>query len=407
MRTKKDIKMLLESGLSSAFVANLNDSQMKSLVERFGRDKKITVIKNSELKDKVKHFIKKYSKIKDIENIIDDWSDENLVDKIKGYAKRANSGSANKMADDLYKQIEKSLKDSKKEETKEDWQKNVSQEVTYTTPVSSASNGKGVQVPPPADPTKKTMVSVSGGNLKVTQAEGEVSEDDTLNVVNDPDATSDGMPTTEGVIREEFESKAQQGFFWAKCNTSKGVKKKKWCELAREFSDSTSKKQYKKMPEKLHPEKTVKQNSEKIDEKYEQFLENKIVEMIERHVDPKMTKGDILKTISEKIEKNNSMMLKNPKKMSMFAHESGIESKKMKKPTQMMPVMGTMEENETKEKERTKEKDAPTKPGTPPKRRGNPFKDPNPGVKEKPRGEKKNKEKMKQDFIGLIKQAFE
>jgi hypothetical protein len=60
----------------------------------------------------------------------------------------------------------------------------------------------------------------------------------------------------------------------------------------------------------------------------------------------------------------------------------------------------------TREKERTKEKDAPTKPGTPPKRRGNPFKNPNPGVKEDPRGEKKNKEKMKQDFIGLINRAF-
>jgi hypothetical protein len=78
----------------------------------------------------------------------------------------------------------------------------------------------------------------------------------------------------------------------------------------------------------------------------------------------------------------------------------------MKKPSQMMPIMGTMEENETKEKERTKEKDAPTKPGTSPKRRGNPVKNPNPGVKEDPRGEKKNKEKMKKDFIGLINQAI-
>jgi hypothetical protein len=169
--------------------------------------------------------------------------------------------------------------------------------------------------------------------------------------------------------------------------------------LAREFSDSTSKKQYKTMPKKKNPEK--------MDEAYEKFLEDKIVGMIERRIEPKMTKGDILKTISEKMEKNNSMMLRNPKKMSMFSHESGIEGKRMKRPNQMMPIMGSMEENDTKEKERTKEKDAPTKPGTPPKRRGNPFKDPNPGVKEAPRGEKKNKEKMKQDFIGLIKQVFQ
>jgi hypothetical protein len=391
MRTKKDIQMLLESGLSSAFVANLNGAQIKSLVERFGRDKKITVIKNSELKDKVKNFIKTYSKIKDIEKNIDDWSDEKLANQMKNYAKHANRTEANKKADDLYKQIEKSLKDGKKEETKE--QSTVPQN---TTPVTTSSTKYIVK------PNSKTMVNnleidTTGGKTVVTPLK-ELGEEETLDVVNDPDATADGMPTTEGVIREKFESKAQQGFFWAKCNTSKGVKKKKWCELAREFSDSTSKKQYKTMPEKKHPEK--------MDEEYEKFLEDRIVEMIENRIQPRMTKGDILKTISEKMEKNNSMILKNPKKMSMFAHESGIESKKMKKPTQMMPVMGTMEENETKEKERTKEKDAPTKPGTTPKRRGNPFKNPNPGVKEDPRGQKKSKEDMKKDFIGLINQAL-
>jgi hypothetical protein len=392
MRTKKDIQMLLESGLSSAFVANLNDTQIKSLVERFGRDKKITVIKNSELKDKVKNFIKTYSKIKDIEKNIDDWSDEKLVNQMKNYAKHANRTEANKKADDLYKQIEKSLKDGKKEETKE--QSTVPQN---TTPVTKTKTEYVVK------PNSKTMINgveidTTGGKTVATPLPEEIEEDETINVVNDPDATADGMPTTEGIIREKFESKAQQGFFWAKCNTSKGVKKKKWCELAREFSDSTSKKQYKTMPEKKHPEK--------MDEEYEKFLEDRIVEMIESRIQPRMTKGDILKTISEKMEKNNSMILKNPKKMSMFAHESGIESKKMKKPTQMMPVMGTMEENETKEKERTKEKDAPTKPGTTPKRRGNPFKNPNPGVKEDPRGQKKSKEDMKKDFIGLINQAL-
>jgi hypothetical protein len=317
MRTKKDIQMLLESGLSSAFVANLNDSQMKSLVERFGKNKK--------------------------------------------------------------------------EETKEQ-----STTPQNTTPVTTSSTSYIVK------PNSKTMINgvevdTTGGKTSITPLK-ELDEEETLDVVNDPDATADGMPTTEGVIKEKFESKAQQGFFWAKCNTSKGVKKKKWCELAREFSDSTSKKQYKTMPEKKNPEK--------MDEEYEKFLEDRIVEMIESRIQPKMTKADILKTISEKMEKNNSMILRNPKKMSMFAHESGIESKRMKKPTQMMPVMGTMEENETKEKERTKEKDAPTKPGTTPKRRGNPFKNPNPGVKEDPRGQKKSKEDMKKDFIGLINQVL-
>jgi hypothetical protein len=297
MRTKKDIQFLLENGLSSSFLSKLNDSQTKSLVERFN-----------------------------------------------------------------------------KKETNE---------ITMVSSADSATQSKLQSEKKPYEVYEKT----------------EMDEDSTFNIVKDPAASEDGMETTESELKEKFESQSQQNFFWAKCNTSKGVKKNKWCELAREFSDSTSKKQYKTMPKKKNPEK--------MDESYEKFLEDKIVGMIERRIEPKMTKGDILKTISEKMEKNNSMMLRNPKKMSMFSHESGIEGKRMKRPNQMMPIMGSMEENDTKEKERTKEKEAPTKPGTPPKRRENPFKDPNPGVKEDPRGEKKNKEKMKQDFIGLIKQVFQ
>jgi len=299
MRTKKDIQMLLESGLSSAFVANLSDSQMKSLVERFAKDKK--------------------------------------------------------------------------EETKEAVQ--TTQQSGYKTTIT---------------PGTQANLNVNGTDISIDPSKGI-----TMMSTTKPVGTGE---VKEVEVNEKFESKAQQGFFWAKCNTSKGVKKKKWCELAREFSDSTPKKDYKKMP--------YKKNSEETDENYDKFLEDRIVEMIERHINPKMTKGNILKTISEKMEKSNSMILRNPKKMSMFAHESGIESKKMKKPTQMMPIMGTMEENETKEKERTKEKDAPTKPGTTPKRRRNPFKNPNPGVKEDPRGQKKSKEDMKKDFIGLINQVL-
>ena len=203
----------------------------------------------------------------------------------------------------------------------------------------------------------------------------------------------------ESEVKEKFESKAQQGLFWAKCNKTKGKEKEHWCKMAKEFSDSTTKKEYDTMPEKKHPEKTVKYKKTQ-KENYEQELEDRIVEMIEKHIDPKITKGTLKKTISEKSE---SMMLRNPKKMSMFSDESGIEMKTMDKPIGKLSSMGrsSMEENDTKEKERTKEKDPGTK--TPPKRRGNPFKDPNPGVKEKPRGEK---EEIKQDFIHWIKQAL-
>ena len=56
--------------------------------------------------------------------------------------------------------------------------------------------------------------------------------------------------------------------------------------MAKEFSDDTSKKQYKTMPEKKHPEKTVKN---KTNENLQRFLEKKISEMVDDRIQPKMT----------------------------------------------------------------------------------------------------------------------
>jgi hypothetical protein len=169
--------------------------------------------------------------------------------------------------------------------------------------------------------------------------------------------------------------------------------------MAKEFSDETTKKDYKKMPEKKNPEKTVDYKKKVQKESNEQYLEDRIMEMIEKNINPRITKGDLKKNISERSE---GMMLRNPKKMYMFSDESGIEMKKMNRPIGKLSSMGrmSMEENGTKEKE------APTKPGTktPPKRKGNPFKNPNPGVKEDPRGN--SKEDVKMTFINQIKKAL-
>jgi hypothetical protein len=208
-------------------------------------------------------------------------------------------------------------------------------------------------------------------------------------------------PNASVELEEKFESKAQQGLFWAKCNNAKGKEKKKWCDMAKEFSDSTTKKDYKKMPEKIHPEKTVDYKKKAQKESYEKFLEDRIVEMVHNHVNPKLTKGEIKKTIQEKSE---SMMLRNPKRNTMFSKNEGMEMKKMGKPIGKMFSVGKtpMDEQGTQEKERTKEKEPGTK--NPPKRRGNPFKNPNPGVKEQPRGNSKDDVKM--TFMNQIKQAL-
>jgi len=270
MKTKKNILFLIENGLSSNTISSLSNNQFRLLVEKF----------------------KKY----------------------------------------------------KKEESKEEWQKNVSQEVTYTAPVSDAA--KGLAVPPSTDPKKRTMVSIEGGNLKVTQAESEMTEDadvDTLlnpdefggnepvNYKNpedygtdnsvDPDGSLDGMPQTEGEIKEKFESKAQQGLFWARCNKCSS-KNCKWCKMAKEFSDSTSEKQYKKMPEKKHPEKTVKYKKKETKENLQKFLEEKISQIVDENIDAKMSKKDLIETLKKK---SKSMIIRRPKKMTMFSDEAPME----------------------------------------------------------------------------------
>ena len=204
-------------------------------------------------------------------------------------------------------------------------------------------------------------------------------------------------PMKEGEVTERFESKSQQGLFWVKCNKTKGKEKKKWCDMAKEFSDDTTKKDYEKMPEKKHPEKTVKYKKEK--SKVEEQLENEIVKLIEGHINPSMTKGDFLKVILEKTKKEDSMILSKPKKMTMFSKDEGKEMKTMKKPIGKLFSMG----KELGENTET----APVKPGT--KEKTKPGKDKNPfkrpGPKEQPKA-KKGKEEKKNEFISVIKQAL-
>lgn len=149
-----------------------------------------------------------------------------------------------------------------------------------------------------------------GGNLK----KGNENPQDygTDNSV-DPDGNNDGIPTTEGELRERFESKAQQGLFWARCNKCSS-KNCKWCKMAKEFSDSTTKKEYKTMPKKKHPEKTVKYKKKKTNEETQKFLENQILKMLEEEKRKQMKK-----------KKSENMILKNPKKVTMFSDEAPMQ----------------------------------------------------------------------------------
>jgi hypothetical protein len=234
-----------------------------------------------------------------------------------------------------------------------------------------------------------TVEDLKKTGLKV---DGEVSIDPSTGLVTA--ITKEGEMSEESQeLDEKFASKAQQKLFFVKCGNGKTKEQKKWCKLRDEFASSTTKKDYKKMSEKLHPEKTVPVKKRKSikEEEYEKFLENRIVSLIERHTDPEMTKGELIQTIMEKVNKSENFVLRNPKKNTMFQPKG-----KMTKPIgNLYSISGEMKED-TKEKERTKTRpDTDKKEKDKGRERKNPFE---PKHNPKPKaGDTKEKERTKPD----------
>jgi hypothetical protein len=136
-------------------------------------------------------------------------------------------------------------------------------------------------------------------------------EDDTLNVVKDPDATEDGMGMfEEKEIDEKFESKKQQKYFFAKCGDGKTKEQKKWCKMADEFAEKTN---FAKLPEKKKETKEGYQDmvgnainkiaQNKLNQITPSFslgeskIEKHIMRLVEKHITPKMKKEDLLSLI--------------------------------------------------------------------------------------------------------------
>jgi hypothetical protein len=167
----------------------------------------------------------------------------------------------------------------------------------------------------PQNIAKSTGADIGNVNVK-TDADGnviatEMTEDDTLKVVQDPDATEDGMGMMEEKeIDEKFESKKQQKYFFAKCGDGKTKEQKKWCKMADEFAKKTN---FAKLPEKK------KETKEGYDDMVggalnkiaqaklsqvkpsvtmgESEIEKQIMRLVEKHITPKMKKEDLLSLI--------------------------------------------------------------------------------------------------------------
>jgi hypothetical protein len=166
----------------------------------------------------------------------------------------------------------------------------------------------------PQNIAKTTGADIGNVNVK-TDPNGnviatEIGEDATLNVVNDPDASVDGMGMFEDKeLQEKFESKKQQKYFFAKCGDGKTKEQKKWCKMAEEFAEKTN---FKKLPEKKKEtkegymdmvvkglNKEMERDIPKIISISESELEKRIIRLVEKHITPKMSKKDFLSLVSE------------------------------------------------------------------------------------------------------------
>ena len=252
MRTKKNIIFLTENGLSVNVISKLTDNQVKLLIEKFKRSKK----------EETKEVATK---------------DQKVVTSFKIPNSDLELGTP----------IPPELVGKQFELQKTDQGVNAI-EVTEDATVDDLLNNNEF-----------------GGNLPVNY---DNPEDE-----GTPDLAgkNDGMPT-EGEIKEKFQSKSQQGLFWARCNKCSS-KDCKWCKMAKEFSDSTSKKDYKKMPKKKNPE---------TNESLQKFLEKKISEMVDNNIDAKMSKKDLIGAVKKK---SKSMIIRKPKKVTMFSDEDPME----------------------------------------------------------------------------------
>jgi len=185
-------------------------------------------------------------------------------------------------------------------------------------------------IPLPAKPSFK--VGDKGGTLpgndkgyaiKKNPADNSVTatpmdEDDDIDLVQDPDASADGMGMfEEKEIDEKFESKKQQKYFFSKCGDGKTKEQKKWCKMADEFAKKTN---FAKLPEKkketkenfdfgdynkkiasvasnLHMKNLDQASTPNVEIFGESEIEKHIMRLVEKHITPKMRKEDLLSLI--------------------------------------------------------------------------------------------------------------
>jgi hypothetical protein len=218
--------------------------------------------------------------------------------------------------------------------------------------------------------------NLNAQGVNVTMTEKELDEDDTLNITQDPDATDDGM----GIFEKENEGGPNP---WAICHAQVGPKK------TRKFERCV-----------MAVKKQLKEGKNPVS----LFLESQIEKIVEKHLPPRITKGDLLKVISET---STTAPVKEPitkpttKPRTRPAHPG-------KNPNPGEHPSPKAKKSETKESTTAPVKEPITKPTTKPRTRpAHPGQNPNPGEHPAPKATKISPEQAKDTVIDTIMKLLE
>jgi len=158
--------------------------------------------------------------------------------------------------------------------------------ILYSKLINEQVAGKGTTMVSSKNPNAAGIakeLNAQGVNVSVTEKK-EVDEDDDIDLTKDPDATDDGMGMFEE-LDEEKESNA-----YAICTS----------QLSKEFG--TSKRHLWNAKENNKYERCVKDVKQSLKEgknPLSLFLENEIIKIVEKNLQPRITKKDLMNYLTE------------------------------------------------------------------------------------------------------------
>jgi hypothetical protein len=230
-------------------------------------------------------------------------ADKKIIELLNhGFSNSLLSSLNERQIDSLYQRLDESKKENKEQSTPQNTTATSKTITSYEVKPNSKTTVNGLEV------------DTTGGKTKITPLKeiDDTEEEDIALAVSEKDPDL-GLAMSED-LKEKFESKSQQKYFWYKCGDGKTKEQKKWCKMAKEFSDST--KNFSKLPEKKKKETNEdytdmvanvlqKNMSDKIGKitpsvKFaESSLDKKISTLVEKHLPPKMNKRDLMNIIIE------------------------------------------------------------------------------------------------------------